>query len=98
MTVPLVFDDLTYISIADAVAGSKLSSEYLARLARTGRLRGRIDVETLANWRSNRQGPPYHRFGGRVILYRADVLERWKQKNLVPCDPVNATNGDDHSV
>ena len=42
MTVSLVFDDLTYISIADAVAGSNLSSEYLARLARTGRLRGRI--------------------------------------------------------
>jgi len=42
MTVPLVFDDLTYISIADAVAGSNLSSEYLARLTRTGRLHGRM--------------------------------------------------------
>jgi hypothetical protein len=42
MTVPLVFNDLTYVSIADAVVGSNLSPEYLARLARTGRLRGRI--------------------------------------------------------
>lgn len=35
-----LFDDLTYISIA--VTGSNLSSEYLARLARTGRLHGRM--------------------------------------------------------
>jgi hypothetical protein len=42
MTVALVFDDLTYISMADAVAGSKLSPEYLARLSRTGRLRARM--------------------------------------------------------
>jgi hypothetical protein len=42
MTEALVFDSLTYISMADAVAGSNLSSEYLARLARTGRLHGRI--------------------------------------------------------
>jgi hypothetical protein len=42
MTAPLVLDDLTYISIADAVAGSHLSSEYLVRLAKRGRLRGRM--------------------------------------------------------
>jgi hypothetical protein len=42
MTDRLIFDELTYISIADAVAGSHLSSEYLARLTRTGRLRGRM--------------------------------------------------------
>lgn len=32
MTEALVFDGLTYISMADAVAASNLSSEYLARL------------------------------------------------------------------
>lgn len=42
MTDRLIFDQLTYISMADAVAGSNLSSEYLARLARTGQLRGRM--------------------------------------------------------
>jgi hypothetical protein len=42
MTAPLVFDDLTYIPIAEAAVGSHFSTEYLARLARTGRLRGRI--------------------------------------------------------
>ena len=38
----LIFDNLTYIAMPDATAGSHLSTEYLARLARTGRLRGRI--------------------------------------------------------
>jgi hypothetical protein len=42
MTQPLTFDNLTYISIADAAAGSHLSTEYLARLARSGRVRARM--------------------------------------------------------
>ena len=39
---PLYFNNLTYISMADAVAGSNLSPEYLARLARAERIRGRM--------------------------------------------------------
>ena len=39
---PFVFDNLTYISIAEAAAGSHLSTEYLARRARSGHIRGRI--------------------------------------------------------
>lgn len=46
MTDPLVFDNMTYIPMADAVAGSNLSAEYLARLARTGRLRARMIAHT----------------------------------------------------
>lgn len=42
MTDPLVFDNLAYIPMKDAAAGSHLSTEYLARLARSGRIRGRI--------------------------------------------------------
>jgi hypothetical protein len=42
MTEPFVFDDLTYISIAEAAVGSRLSTEYLARLARTSRVHSRI--------------------------------------------------------
>jgi hypothetical protein len=42
MTDRLIFDDLSYISIADAAVGSHLSTEYLARLARAGRIRGRM--------------------------------------------------------
>jgi hypothetical protein len=46
MTEPLVFDGLTYIPIKDATAGSQLSTEYLARLARTNRTRARMVART----------------------------------------------------
>jgi hypothetical protein len=42
MTEPLIIDGLTYISNRDAAAASHLSTEYLARLARSGRLRARM--------------------------------------------------------
>jgi hypothetical protein len=64
---PLIFDNLTYISMADAVAGSKLSSEYLARLTRTGRLRGRmvarmwfIEMHSLQQFLCARDDAPRH--------------------------------------
>lgn len=41
MTDPLLIDDLTYIPINHASAVSHLSTEYLARLARSGRVRAR---------------------------------------------------------
>jgi hypothetical protein len=46
MTEPLIIDGLTYISIRDATAASALSAEYLARLARSGRLRARMVAHT----------------------------------------------------
>ena len=52
------------------------------------RWRGRIDIDTLANWRSKRHGPPFHRFSGRAILYRADLLVQWESKNMIVCDPL----------
>lgn len=49
------------------------------------RWRARIDVETLANWRSKRQGPPFAKFG-RVVLYPADRLQEWERRRLISCD------------
>ena len=42
MTNALIFDNLTYIPIRDAAAGAHLTTNYLARLARSGRLRARM--------------------------------------------------------
>jgi hypothetical protein len=42
MIEPLIFDGLTYVPMKDAATGSNLSTEYLARLARSGRLRARM--------------------------------------------------------
>lgn len=33
-----------------------------------------IEVGTLANWRSEKRGPPYRKHGRRVVYRRADVL------------------------
>jgi hypothetical protein len=46
MTEPLIIDGLTYIPIRDATAASGLSAEYLARLARSGRLRASMVAHT----------------------------------------------------
>jgi len=42
MTDPLIIDGLTHIPIREAAAASHRSTEYLARLARSGRLRARM--------------------------------------------------------
>ena len=42
----------------------------------------RIPVKTLANWRNKRIGPPYRKFGQRV-LYPLDLLTEWEKKQTV---------------
>lgn len=37
---------------------------------------------TLANWRNRRVGPPFRKFGSRV-LYPADLLEQWEKDQTV---------------
>jgi hypothetical protein len=46
MTEPLIIDGLTYIPIRDAAAASRLSTEYLSRLTRSGRLRAEMVAHT----------------------------------------------------
>jgi hypothetical protein len=56
-----------------------------------------IDAGTLANWRSKRQGPPFHRFG-RLVLYRADLLAQWEAKHMIACDPLDMIDREDEPV
>lgn len=66
--------------------GQKNDSElYLTPEEVSLRWRRKVDVETIANWRSQRIGPPYHRFG-RAVLYRIDLLEEWERQNLISTD------------
>jgi len=46
MTDPLIIDGLTHIPIREAAAASHRSTEYLARLARLGRLRAKMVAHT----------------------------------------------------
>ncbi len=41
-----------------------------------------VSVETLAQWRSQRRGPPYIKLG-RAVRYRADDLERYLAEHTV---------------
>jgi hypothetical protein len=41
-----------------------------------------VTVGTLANWRSKKKGPPFARFGSRV-LYRLDLVIAWEANNQV---------------
>lgn len=42
----------------------------------------RIPEKTLANWRNKRVGPPFRKFGRRV-LYPLDQLEKWERDQTV---------------
>lgn len=39
----------------------------------------RVSLRTLEGWRNRRQGPPFRKFGRRV-LYPMDLLEQWEQE------------------
>ena len=51
--------------------------KYLTPEEVSARLNGRISVKTLANWRSQGQGPPFRRLGGR-ILYPDGLFQAWE--------------------
>lgn len=42
---------------------------------------GAVALQTLANWRSQRKGPPYIKFGA-VVRYPIRQLEVWEAKNM----------------
>jgi len=38
---------------------------------------------TLAQWRSQRRGPPYIKLEGRLVRYRTSDLEEWVSRQVV---------------
>lgn len=50
----------------------------------TERYRGTISAGTLRNWRSMRIGPAFVKVG-KSVLYPANELDVWDQKNVVTC-------------
>lgn len=54
------------------------------------RYNGTISKSTLANWRSNREGPPYVKVGGRVMYRLSDVEEWEKRRTSLKCPEPNA--------
>lgn len=48
----------------------------------SARWKGTIKVRTLTGWRNKRKGPPFVKFGSRV-LYPLDRLVEWEKKQTV---------------
>ncbi len=48
------------------------------------RYRGGVSIGTLRNWRAMRIGPTFVKIG-KAVLYPADELDAWDQKNTVIC-------------
>lgn len=48
----------------------------------SARWKNQIKVQTLTGWRNKRKGPPFRKFGSKV-LYPLDLLEQWEQKQTV---------------
>jgi hypothetical protein len=46
------------------------------------RYRNKIKVKTLANWRSNGEGPKYVKIGG-AVLYPVEELVQWERKRII---------------
>ena len=46
----------------------------------------RMGTKTLAHWRNKRKGPPFRKFGSKV-LYPLDLLEHWERQQTVETRP-----------
>jgi predicted DNA-binding transcriptional regulator AlpA len=42
-----------------------------------------LSIETLAQWRSQRRGPPYIKLESRLVRYRASELEEYLSERVV---------------
>jgi hypothetical protein len=49
---------------------------------RAGKAAEYIEVSrsTLAKWRMNGKGPPYHRCGPRIAYYHVDEIDAWQDE------------------
>ena len=61
---------------------STTESKLLTPQELSARWGNRINVRTLANWRSQGSGPPFCKIGG-AVLYDREKVEQWEAKHTV---------------
>ena len=59
-----------------------MKEHFLTPAELSERWRNRINVRTLANWRSQGNGPNFVKIGG-AIAYRLSDVEEWEKRNTV---------------
>jgi hypothetical protein len=74
-----------------------MESEFLTDLDLYHRWRGKIALETLANWRSARTGPPFIKIG-KTPLYPQGLLAQWETQHMIICDPVDVIDREGEAV
>jgi hypothetical protein len=57
------------------------------------RYRGSVSIGTLRNWRAMKIGPTFVKIG-KAVLYPANELDAWDQKNMVTCRASKQLNMD----
>lgn len=68
------------ITIDESLATGQQQMDYITPYDLHKRWNRAISLKTLANWRSLGYGPPYSKFGGRVLYRVSDVLF-WENQN-----------------
>lgn len=63
------------------MATEATAPKYLTPAQVSARWNGAVSVGTLANWRSQKSGPTYQKFGTRV-RYPVAQLSEWEAANL----------------
>lgn len=66
---------------------AQAQSKYLSAAEVVQRWGGAVTTGTLANWRTQKKGPPYQKLGSKV-RYPIAPLEAWEAANMV----ANAAN------
>lgn len=59
-----------------------MTKRYLSTKLMVERYNGGVSLKTLANWRSNGNGPPYTKIGG-CVMYPVDELEEWEARRTM---------------
>ena len=59
----------------------KPDSEFFSPKELSDRWANSISKGTLANWRTKKMGPSYHKLGGKIVYKVLDV-EKWEETNI----------------
>lgn len=61
---------------------AQVQSKFLSAAEVSQRWEGAVSTGTLANWRAQKKGPPYQKFGSKV-RYPIIQLEAWEAARIV---------------
>lgn len=67
------------------------SNEWLTPAQAVDYLGGHVKYRTLEAWRRTGLGPPFHKAGNRLVLYKKSDLDEWLEKNRIDPEATDET-------